>query len=130
MNSYEGLHEKKLSTLHYMSGVVETSFFHPKNVRFSNSKLGWVADANHKQLTDCGARLKFGLRGRKYHKFFHKFSFFNKFIQHSQPPFLLMLLPRRLCLLFSLGSSFLLYVLTVSVGRSFLFTCVSKIVDC
>ena len=27
-----------------MSAVVETSFFHPKNVGFSNSKLGWAAD--------------------------------------------------------------------------------------
>ena len=41
MNSYEGLREKNLSTLlNHMSGVVETSFFHPKNVGFSNSKLG------------------------------------------------------------------------------------------
>ena len=31
-----------------MSAVAETSFFHPKNVGFSNSILGWVADANPK----------------------------------------------------------------------------------
>ena len=46
MNSYEGFHEKNLSTLNHMLGVVETSFFHPKNIGLSNSKLGRVADAN------------------------------------------------------------------------------------
>ena len=34
----------------HMSAVVETSFFHPKNVGFLNSKLWWAADAN--QITN------------------------------------------------------------------------------
>ena len=29
-----------------MSAVVKTSFFHPKNVGFLNSKWGWAAEAN------------------------------------------------------------------------------------
>ena len=35
-----------------MSGVIETSFFHPQNVGFFNSKSGQVVDAN--QTIDCG----------------------------------------------------------------------------
>ena len=47
MNSYEGLHEKKsICPCNHMSAVVETSFFRAKNVGFSNSKLGRMADAN------------------------------------------------------------------------------------
>ena len=30
----------------HMLAVVETLFFHPKNVGVLNSKLGWVADTN------------------------------------------------------------------------------------
>ena len=36
-----------------MLAVVETLFFHPKNVGFLNSKLGWVAD-DVNQTIDCG----------------------------------------------------------------------------
>ena len=46
MNSWEGLHEKNISAFD-QAAVLETSFFQPKNVRFSNSKLGQVADVNH-----------------------------------------------------------------------------------
>ena len=47
MNSYEGLNEKnKIYPYNYMSTVVGTSFFYPKDVRLFNSKLGLVADVN------------------------------------------------------------------------------------
>ena len=47
MSSYEGLHEKSICLCcNHMSSVAETSFFCPKNVRFSNSELGQVADTN------------------------------------------------------------------------------------
>ena len=50
MNSVtKGWLEKNVSAAlpyNHMLTVVETSFFHPKNVGFFNSKLGQVAGAN------------------------------------------------------------------------------------
>ena len=52
MNSCKGfaslwLHKKMyLSLKTHVLAVVETPFLRPKNVRYFNSKLGWVADAN------------------------------------------------------------------------------------
>ena len=38
--------KKYVHPYNYTSTVVKISFFHPQNVRFFNSKLGWAADTN------------------------------------------------------------------------------------